>query len=529
MAVQSQVRSRIVLAVLCLASFMAGLDLFIVNVAFDDIGRDFPGASLSDLSWVLNGYTIVFAALLVPLGRLSDRYGRKTGFLLGIEVFVLASQACAIAPSMWSLVTFRVLQAFGAAALIPTSLALLLAVFPPERRAGAVRIWSASAALAAAAGPAFGGVLVEASWRWVFEVNVPIGIVAGLLALRYVPDSNEGASTRIPDLPGTVLLTTAVALLSLGLVKINDWSRDRVLVMIGVSVLVLAVFWLRSLRHSSPVIEPGLLAVRTFAWSNATILLFSVAFAGNLLIGVLWMQEVWGYSAIRTGLGVAPGPLMVPVFAVIAGILVAKRIPVGVVTGVGCLLVALGISMMVTNLGSSPQYVSELLPGWLVGGVGVGLALPTILSTAAADLPPQNYATGSAVVNMSRQIGSVLGVALAVAVLGTPRGYADAHEAFINAWLVVGAFMIVAAVAALGMTPARIKPQPVLQPSARLPQASLALPVPEAATAAIRLQEPRRVIQLVDPSPGHRLDTDLRGEPRTRAHRRPSVPTRPQG
>ncbi|TMQ96622.1 MFS transporter [Actinomadura soli] len=458
MVQQSQVRPRPVLAVLSVASFMAGLDLFIVNVAFNDIGRDFPGQSMADLSWVLNGYAIVFAALLVPLGRLADRYGRKPGLIAGLLVFTLASQACAVAPSLWWLVGFRVLQAAGAAALIPTSLGLLLSAYPAARRAGAVRIWSASAALAAAAGPAVGGVLVDVSWRWVFEVNIPIGIAVTLLALRFVPDSRDGAAARLPDLPGTAVLTLAIALLALGLVKINDWPGERTTIVIAGALLGLAWFWLRSLRHPAPVIEPSLLAVRTFSWSNATILLFTVAFAANLLLGVLWMQQIWHYSPIRTGLAVAPGPLMVPIMALVAGRLAAARVPVGLITAVGCMLCAFGVAVIAMSLGPAPAYTTELLPGWLIGGMGVGLALPTILSAAAVDLPSHRYATGSAVVNMSRQIGSVLGVSLAVAVLGTPHGYADAHNGYVNAWLTVAGFMAVAAIAALGMTPRRPRP-----------------------------------------------------------------------
>ncbi|WP_141578326.1 MFS transporter [Actinomadura sp. WMMA1423] len=470
MVEQSQVRGagRVrrgpVLAVLSVASFMAGLDLFIVNVAFTDIGRDFAGESMADLSWVLNGYAIVFAALLVPLGRLADRYGRKAGLLLGLTVFTLASQACAAAPSLWWLVAFRVLQAAGAAALIPTSLGLLLSAFPAERRGGAVRIWSAASAIAAAAGPAVGGVLVDASWRWVFEVNVPIGIAAVLLAARLVPDSREGRSARVPDLAGTAVATAAIALLALGLVKINDWPGERTTIVVAVALLALTWFWLRSLRHPAPVIEPALLAVRTFFWSNAAVLLFTVAFAANLLLGVLWMQQVWHYTPIRTGLAVAPGPLMVPVMALIAGRL-AARVPVGLITAVGCTLCAFGVVMIAMSLGPEPAYATQMLPGWLIGGTGVGLALPTILSAAAVELPSHRYATGSAVVNMSRQIGAVLGVSLAVAVLGTPRGYPEAHTAYVHAWLMVGAFMVIAAIAALGMTPRRLRPSsPVPEP-----------------------------------------------------------------
>ncbi|TYK49390.1 MFS transporter [Actinomadura decatromicini] len=455
-----RVRPGLVLAVLSVASFMAGLDLFIVNVAFNDIGRDFAGAPMADLSWVLNGFAIVFAALLVPLGRLADRYGRKPGLLLGLAVFTLASQACAMAPSLWWLVAFRVLQAAGAAALIPTSLGLLLSAYPAERRGGAVRVWSAASALAAAAGPAVGGVLVELSWRWVFEVNVPIGILAILLAWRFVPDSREGVTARVPDLPGTAVLTAAIALLALAVVKINDWPGEQTVLACGAALLGLAWFWLRSLRHPAPVIEPSLLAVRTFSWSNAAILLFTVAFAANLLLGVLWMQQVWHYSAVTTGLAVAPGPLMVPIMALVAGRLAAARVPVGLITAAGCMLCAFGVVMIAMSLGPAPAYASELLPGWLIGGTGVGLALPTILSAAAVELPPHRYATGSAVLNMSRQIGSVLGVSLAVAVLGVPHGYPDVHDSYVDAWLMVGGFMAIAAIAALGMTPRRPRPSP---------------------------------------------------------------------
>src|ERR1700712_2541918 len=202
----SAVRPRAVLAVLSVAAFMASLDLFIVNVAFDDIGHDFHGVSLSDLSWVLNGYAIVYAALLVPLGRLADRFGRKPGFLLGLAVFTGASLACALSAGPWMLVGFRTLQAAGAALLTPTSLGLLVSATPPALRVRSVRIWAATGALAAAVGPAVGGVLVEASWRWVFLVNLPIGIAALAVAARIVPDSRDVTAGRIPDLVGAAVL-----------------------------------------------------------------------------------------------------------------------------------------------------------------------------------------------------------------------------------------------------------------------------------------------------------------------------------
>lgn len=442
-----------VLAVLSLAAFMASLDLFIVNVAFASIAEDFGGASLSGVSWVLNAYAVVYAALLVPLGRLADRYGRKAGFLLGLGVFIAASLGCAVAPGLWSLVFFRVLQAAGAALLTPTSLGLLLHTMPAERRARAVRIWAATGGLAAAAGPVVGGLLVAASWRWVFLVNIPIGLLALAFAARVVPESKDPEPGPMPDLLGAGLLAVSVGALALGLVQAPDWgwASASTVAALGISLATLAEFWRRSRRHIAPVVEPALLAVRSFAWSNATSLLFGVAFAGNLLVSILWMEQVWEFSALRTGLGVAPGPLMVPVFAALAQT-VAHRVPVGRIAATGSALLGASLVLSIVLLGEDPSYASQMLPCLLVSGAGVGLALPTILASATADLPPARAATGSAVVNMSRQIGSVLGVSILIALLGTPIGYPALQNAFDDVRWTLAAASLIAAAAAIGMT-----------------------------------------------------------------------------
>ena len=450
----SAARPGAVLAVLSVAAFMASLDLFIVNVALPDLGRDLGESSLGNLSWVLNGYAIVYAALLVPFGRLADRYGRKGGFLIGLAVFTLASAGCAVSGSLELLVAFRVLQATGAALLTPTSLGLLLSATPASGRARAVRIWAASGALAAAAGPALGGVLVDASWRWVFVINLPVGMAAIAFAARIVPTSREARRTAIPDLLGAAVLTVAIGALSLALVKgpAWGWGSASVLGALLVAALGIAWFWSRSLHHPSPVVEPELLRVRSFSFANVTAVLFSVAFAGNLLAAVLWMQQVWGYSAIRTGLGVAVGPAMVPVFAAI-GQRLSHRVSVGWITAAGCVLFSVGVALMGFRLTLEPSYAAVVLPAMLIGGSGVGLALPTILSAATADLPADRSATGSAVVNMSRQIGAVLGIAVFVAVLGTPDGPDAVLDSFARAWLVLAAVGLVSAVVAFGMTP----------------------------------------------------------------------------
>jgi EmrB/QacA subfamily drug resistance transporter len=469
---KSSQHSGAALGALSLAAFMASLDVFIVNVAFDSIGADFAGTTLSQLSWVLTVYAILYASLLVPAGRLADRFGRKQGFLVGLSLFTLASAACAAAGGIWWLVGFRALQAVGAAILTPASLGLVVSTAPAEHRARWVRIWAATGALAAALGPAVGGLLVEASWRWVFLVNLPVGVLAFAATLALVPGSRDDSATARPDLLGALLLAGAVGALALGVVQGPDWgwSSGRVLTALVTTGVLLLGFAARSARHAVPVLDPALLRVRAFAWSNVTAVLFSIPFAACLLTTILWMQEVWGYSALETGFAVAPGPLMVPVFAVVAHRF-ARRVPVGYLVSLGCLLFGIGSVTVLLSVGATPDYARDLLPGWLIGGAGVGFALPNILSSATADLPPNRAATGSAVVNMSRQIGTVLGVSVVVAVLGTPVGYHAAHAAFQHAWWTVAGISVLAAVLAPRMTPApaaavaRAVPETVPEPT----------------------------------------------------------------
>ncbi|MFZ2173688.1 MAG: MFS transporter [Rhodococcus sp. (in: high G+C Gram-positive bacteria)] len=451
--VSEEVRLGPLLTVLSGAAFVASLDLFVVNVAFGDIGASYPGYSLGDLSWVLNGYAIVFAALLVPLGRWADRVGRRRGFLLGLALFTAASAACALSPSLWLLVAFRLVQAIGAAALTPSGLGLLISTVAEAKRAGAVRIWAAAGAAAAALGPVVGGLLVEASWRWVFLINIPVGVALLIATVRVVPESRPAVTDTELDLLGAALLTLGIGALSLGLVQGPDWgwTDARIAVAFIVALVSLALFWRSNSRHRAPLLEPALLRVRTFAWSNVTALAFSAAFAAGLLANILWLQQVWGYSALRTGLAIAPGPLMVPVFAVV-GQRLAQRVSAGALTAAGSALWAVGAVLVLVSVGPEPHYASHLLPGWLIAGVGVGLALPTILSSATAGLPPSRSATGSAVINMTRQIGTVLGVSVLVAVLGTSVDHGATHAAFRSAWWLVAAVAVAAAATAFGMT-----------------------------------------------------------------------------
>src|SRR6476659_1994637 len=209
-------RSGLVLLIASSAAFMASLDVFIVNVAFDQIGADFSGATLSQLSWVLSGYAIVYAALLVPAGRLADRYGRKGGFLLGLTLFSAASAGAGLSSHILVLVGFRVLQAAGAAVLTPSSLGLVLTSAPPEKVQKYVKIWITTAALSATCGPLLGGVLITASWRWLFFVNLPVSLLAFLGAARWIPNTKLQQNTPLPDAVGGALLILGIGALALG-------------------------------------------------------------------------------------------------------------------------------------------------------------------------------------------------------------------------------------------------------------------------------------------------------------------------
>jgi EmrB/QacA subfamily drug resistance transporter len=438
----------LVLVIVCAGVVLASLDLFIVNVALPDIARDVHVSSLGDLSWVLNGYAIVYASLLVLFGRLSESRRRENGFLLGVVIFTAASAACGAADSLTMLVIFRILQAAGAALLTPTSLSLVLATTAPERRQGAVRAWTAIGGLAASLGPVVGGLLVAASWRWVFLVNVPIGLAAIAVGWRRLPQVSGHPVPR-PDALGAILVTAGVATLTLGLVKGNDWGwgSTATLASLIASVTALSLFALHCARHHNPLIDASLFRIRAFTGSSVVAILFSLAFGAMLLSIVLWDQDVWGWSALATGLAVAPGPLMVPVFSfLVAGRLISRFGP-GPVIAAGATVYAAGATWWALSAGIAPDYAGQQLPGMLMTGIGVGLTLPTFMSTAASSLPPQAFATGSAVVNMLRQVGLAVGVAVLVAVIGAPRAPAAQLSAFQHGWVVVAGSALLAAVA----------------------------------------------------------------------------------
>jgi EmrB/QacA subfamily drug resistance transporter len=443
--------------VLAIGVFLSVLDLFIVSIAFPAIEHNFPSASLSSLSWILSAYAIVYAAVLVPAGKLADIVGRKRVFLAGLLVFLTGSALCAAAPSVGFLIGARVLQAVGGAALIPTSLGLILPLFPAEKRPTAIGLWAALAGVSAAAGPPIGGLLVEASWRWIFLINLPLGLYALVRIAQTIPEVRDPERGRFPDLLGSLLLMLAIGSLTLGLVKGPDWSWDgRSLVLFAASAVLLALFTFRSARHPAPVVELPLLRPPPFALSSLSALLFFAAFAVLLLGNVLFLTNVWHYSVTKAGFAFLPGPLTAALVAGVSGRL-GERFGSARFGAAGGILFSLSSLWFLGRLGDQPHYLSEYFPGMLVGGIGVGLVLPALTTLATGTLPPARLATGIGVQTTFRQIGAALGLAAFVAIAGGSRLATKGD--FDGSWL----FMAIASAGAgLVLTPLfRTLPAPV--------------------------------------------------------------------
>lgn len=458
METNSQARpasSRATMAVISAGVILVNLDLFIVNVALPRIAEDFGSESLSGLSWVLNGYAIVYAALLVLFGRLADRHNRRDAFLLGVAIFVGASAACGVADSVPMLVAFRIAQAVGAALLTPTSLSLVLATAAPERRQSAVRAWTAVGGIGAALGPVVGGLFVELSWRWMFFVNVPIGVAALIVGLRLLPSVPGHAGPR-PDALGALLVTGGVGALTLGLVEGREWGwgSTTTIGVLALSLVAIAAFIVHCVHHRNPLVPLNLFRSRAYSGSTFVATLFSAAFAGNLLSIVLWEQDVWHWSALETGLSIAPGPLMVPVVSfLVAGRAIARYGPAAV-SAVGATSFAAAVAWWAAAVTVDGNYW-QVVGGMVLTGVGVGLTLPTYMASAAGSLPPASFATGSAVINMLRQVGLAIGVAVLVAILGSGGSPSDQLSRFQDGWIAIAAVGLLSALAGAIALPRR--------------------------------------------------------------------------
>ncbi|MBL9037844.1 MAG: DHA2 family efflux MFS transporter permease subunit [Archangium sp.] len=427
-----------VLGTTSLAVFAVFLDTTVLFVAFAAIGADFPQVSPAGMSWVLNAYTIVFAATLIPAGRLADRIGRRRTFLGAVVLFTAASVLCGFAPSVEALIIARVLQAVGAAALVPASLALVLQTFPREKVPVAVAIWSAIGAVAGAFGPTLGALAVQhLSWRWAFYLNLPVGLLSFALGQRLLPEGRESKPGPIPDLLSVALLVAALGSMAWAFVESGEWGwlSVRFLSVVGASVVLLATFIVRSRRVANPLVDLKLFALPSFRLANAATLIFAMGFSAMFLGNVLFLTRVWGYSILRAGMVVSMGPFIVAVTAPLLGKLAGRigqrslLVPGGLVWGSGALLLLLTATV-------EPNYVTQYLPAIVLTALGVSLCLPQLSSASVQGLPPDSFGTGSAVNQAVRNLGGTLGVALVIAFTREETG-AAAMGGFHATWLLM--------------------------------------------------------------------------------------------
>ncbi|MEU1183917.1 MFS transporter [Streptomyces sp. NPDC005820] len=349
-----------VLALSSLGTFVVFLDTTIVNVAFETMSRSFH-ATADHLAWVLNVYSLVFAAALIPAGRLADLYGRKRVFLIGIAGFAVTSALCGLAPNVEVLIAGRALQAAFAALVTPTSLALILPEFPPARRAVAIGTWGSMGALAAAVGPTLGALLTEyASRRWIFLVNVPICALIVVAGLRVLRETRDPHAEGLPHLLGVLMVAAMPAALSLGIIEgpSRGWSDPLVIGVFALAALLLPVFVLRERFTARPVIDFALFRVRQFRQVNVATLVFAAAFYGNLLSNIVFLQRVWHYSVLHAALATTPTPLVVAAVARTAGRL-SQTYGARKVLTAGAVFWTAGLTLTASVVGADPHWTTH--------------------------------------------------------------------------------------------------------------------------------------------------------------------------
>jgi EmrB/QacA subfamily drug resistance transporter len=406
-----------ILITLSLGFFMTLLDLTIVNIAIPSMITAL-GASLDEILWVVNAYVLVLAVLLITAGRLGDLRGQRTLFVAGVVVFTLASLACGLAPNPTLLIAFRAVQGVGAAMLMPQTMAIIIATFPADRRGTALGIWGAVAGLATVAGPTLGGVLVTyASWRWIFIVNVPVGLIVLAMTFAFIPDTRIERQHKL-DLLGVTIATAGLFCLTFALIEGQRYSWNGAIVALFVAAAVLTVLFLlqqRSRQEAEPLVPFSLFRNRNFTVINIVASLVSVAILGFFLPITIYLQSVLGYSAIKAGLILAPMSLIALVLAPIAGKM-SDKIGGKYILMTGLALYGLGAAILTVQSGTDTNWPA-FLPAIAVMGLGMGGIWAPMATEAMRGVPMMLAGAAAGVNNTLRQVGSVVGSAAVGALL----------------------------------------------------------------------------------------------------------------
>lgn len=415
---------------------MVSLEITVISLARGEIAEAFPDSSPSTLSWVITAYNIGVASLLLPSGWAADRHGRRRLFLWGLGVFAIGSFLSGIAPSAELLIAARVLQSVGGALQFPAGLALLLTAFPIERRQLAIGIWGAMGGLAAALGPSLGALLVDAfGWRAVFLINVPVALGALIIAPRWLTESvGEGVPESV-DLISVPLASLGVGAFVLGIVQGGTWGWGSVstLASFGVGVVLLVVFVMRSRTHPRPLFDLALLQNRSFSIGNLGSVFFVAAFFAWLVVFPEFIQRTWGWSVLKTGFAIAPGPMVATLVSPITGRL-ADRIGNAPILAVGGVSGAIGGSLHLVFTDTEPNYLlGILLPGLFIG-LAAGCSFAMLVGATMRDVPPSQFGMGGAGRTTIFQLSIAVGVAIAIALIGTPDSPDALLDGIRNVW-----------------------------------------------------------------------------------------------
>lgn len=449
-AKQRATDGRIVLLIVCSATFMSFLDLSVVNVVFTTIGADFPDAPLTSLSWIVSGYAVMFAAFLAPAGRIADVLGRRTVFLASLAVFTAASAMCGATNEHEFLIAARLLQGVAAAGLIPSALGLLIENTEPARLGRAIAAWSATTGFSAVIGPVVGGLLVESSsWRAVFFINVPFGAAILVLAWVSLPRLAPSGGHGLPDLLGTISLVAGTAGLVAGVTEGSIWGwgdgKTSASIVGGLALTAFALF--RSTRHSRPALHIDLWRNGRFATISAANAILGAAMFAWLLAGPIFLAVVWGWSVLDSALALTTGGLASMVGSIVAGRMKTPRSHAVVTLIAAMMWVACCFWMSTDQLSVDIRLWSAWVPAGILGGGALGLALTSLSTLAAQSVDPRKFAAGMGMNMASRQLGGAVGVALLATVLSSANTPLEGlHTVFLLCGVIGVAFLALATV-----------------------------------------------------------------------------------
>ncbi|MFN0154320.1 MAG: DHA2 family efflux MFS transporter permease subunit [Gaiella sp.] len=427
---QGEHRKWWTLAAVTFGLFMIMLDNTVVNVALPSLRADL-GLRLSELQWVVAGYALTFAALMLIGGKLADAYGRRLLFVIGMAGFTLASLWCGLSGSGGELIAARVAQGVGAALMNPATLSIIAATFPPRQRGTAIGIWAGTAALALAIGPLVGGLLTQhLSWHWIFFVNVPVGVV-GIVASFLLIDESRDETHESLDIPGLLLSAVGLFALTYALIEANGygWGSPRIVGSFAVAVVALLAFVLVERGRRAPMLDLTLFRNRTYVGANIAVLLVSLAMFGVFFFVSLYLQNVLRYSPVKAGAAFLPMTLLIVFTAPVVGRIVDRLGSRWLVAG-GMSLLAVHL-LLFTRLDERSTYLS-VLPALVIGGVGIACVMTPASATAMKAVSVDKAGVGSAVLNAFRQVGGSTGIAVMGAIVAAEAGGRTSVQAFLD-------------------------------------------------------------------------------------------------